>query len=64
MLKTILKFHDKSMEALDAGVQLKNILCVNAIAKIGRMKEITNLSDFDKLHSEVDAEFDKLISSR
>ncbi|MEM3422922.1 MAG: hypothetical protein QXY63_04350, partial [Candidatus Bilamarchaeaceae archaeon] len=66
MLKTILRFEEKTMGALDFGVQLKKIQELPSKAKIGRMKEIpeSNLAEFDKLMKEIDEQFDMLIKSR
>lgn len=63
MLKTILKFHERTVGAIDLGVQLKRIGDLPTKAKIGRMKEIpeTKLSDFDKLQKEIEDEFDSLM---
>jgi V/A-type H+-transporting ATPase subunit A len=62
MLKTILRFHERTMGAIDLGVQLKKISDLGTKTKIGRMKEIPEdkLEDFDKLQKEIDGEFDSL----
>jgi len=62
MLKTILRFHERTMGAIDLGVQLKKISDLPTRTKIGRMKEIPEsaLGDFDKLQKEIDNEFDSL----
>ncbi len=66
MLKSILKFGDRTNSALDLGVQLKKIQELPSIAKIGRMREIpeNKLDEFDKLHKEMDDEFETLIKER
>lgn len=42
MLKTILRFHEKAKERLDAAVPFETIRSSPAVARIARMKEITN----------------------
>ncbi len=66
MLKTILKFNDRSNSALDLGVQLKKIQEVETVKKIGRMREIPEdkIKEFEKLQKDMDDEFEKLIKSR
>lgn len=63
MLKTILKFYERTISVLDLGVQLKRIAELHSRNKIGRMKEISesNIGDFDKLHKEMEHEFDALL---
>lgn len=61
MLKTIMKFGERTNSALDMGVQLKRIQDLKIKASIGRMKEIPDLKEFDKLHREMDLEFDSLL---
>ncbi len=63
MLKSILKFYDRAIGALELGVQPKKINDLPTKVRIGRMKEITNLKDFEALHAEIDGDFDKLIKS-
>jgi V/A-type H+-transporting ATPase subunit A len=62
MLKTILKYNERAMGAIDLGVQLKKITDLPSKVKIGRMKEIAESKheDFEKLQHEIDAEFDAL----
>lgn len=62
MMKTILKFNERAMGAIDLGVQLKRITDLPSRVKIGRMKEIpeSKLEDFEKLQHEIDSEFDAL----
>lgn len=66
MLKTILRYEERTMSALEFGVQLKKIQELPAKTKIGRMKEIpeSNLAEFDNLLKEIDEQFDTLIKSR
>ncbi len=66
MLKTILKYDEKTSAALDLGIQLKKIQELPTKTKIGRMKEISEekLGEFDKLWKEIDDDFDTLIKSR
>lgn len=63
MLKTILKFHERTIGAIDLGIQLKKIGELGTKTKIGRMKEITEekLDEFEKLQVEIDHEFDGLL---
>ncbi len=60
MLKSILRFNDRTMQAIDAGVQLKRIVDLPTRTKIGRMKELVKNEDFEKLHLEIDGDFDKV----
>jgi V/A-type H+-transporting ATPase subunit A len=66
MLKSILKFHERVKGALDLGIQLKRISGLPCIVRIGRMKEIpeTKMDEFDKLHKDIDDEFEELIKTR
>lgn len=63
MLKTIMKFHERTINAIDLGVQLKRINEVGTKNRIGRMKEITEdkLEEFDRLMADIDHEFDGLL---
>jgi V/A-type H+-transporting ATPase subunit A len=63
MLKSILKFHERTKGALDLGVPLKKISNLETTAKIGRMKEIpeTEMEKFDELHKAIDNEFEEVI---
>ncbi|MCR4335181.1 MAG: V-type ATP synthase subunit A [archaeon] len=67
MLKVILKFYDKMIDALDLGVQLKSIVGLKVRNDIARMKEI-NEKEFNKksseIMSEIDAEFSKIVKSQ
>lgn len=60
MLKSIMKFWEHTSNSLDLGVQLKKIQELPAKGRIGRMKEITDLAEFDKLHREMESNFDSL----
>jgi V/A-type H+-transporting ATPase subunit A len=66
MLKSILKFHERVKGALDLGIQLKRISALPCTVRIGRMKEIpeTKMDEFDKLHKDIDNEFEELIKTR
>ena len=66
MLKSIMKFHERAKGALDLGIQLKRIANLPSTVKIGRMKEIpeTKMEEFDKLHKEIDDEFEELVKTR
>jgi V/A-type H+-transporting ATPase subunit A len=61
MLKTILKFSERTNNALELGVQLKKIQELGVIARIGRMKEIADIKEFDKLQKDVDSGFEDLL---
>ncbi len=60
MIKTIMKFGERTNSALDLGVQLKRIHELEVIAEIGRMKEIADMKEFDKLQKKIDSSFDQL----
>ncbi|MFP3950215.1 MAG: V-type ATP synthase subunit A [Candidatus Micrarchaeia archaeon] len=62
MLKTIMRFHERAMGAIDLGIQLKTITGMKVREKIGRMKEIPEdkLKDIEAVYKEVDSEFDGL----
>ncbi|MBN1169448.1 V-type ATP synthase subunit A [Candidatus Micrarchaeota archaeon] len=60
MLKTIMKFGENTNSALDLGVQLKKIQELPVKTKIGRMKELLEIKDFEKLHKEIDGNFEEL----
>jgi len=66
MLKTILKYEERTNNALEFGVQLKKIQDLESKKKIGRMREIPEdkLEEFDALWKQIDEEFDLLIKSR
>jgi len=61
MLKTILKFWELTSNALDVGVQFKKIQELPSRAVIGRMKEIKDVKDFDKLNKDMEQGFDALL---
>ncbi|MFH1685131.1 MAG: V-type ATP synthase subunit A, partial [Candidatus Micrarchaeota archaeon] len=63
MLKTIIKFYERTKSTLDLGVQLKNISSLPSVMKIGRMKEIpeSKLDEFAALEKEIEAEFDSIL---
>ncbi|HIH22545.1 TPA: V-type ATP synthase subunit A [Candidatus Micrarchaeota archaeon] len=62
MLKTVLRFYERTLGALDLGAQLKRIVDLPSRVKIGRMKEITEekLEEFEKLQKDVDEDFDSV----
>ena len=66
MLKTIMKFHEKAVHALELGAQLKSIVEMPVRAQIARMKEIRE-EDADKkvnaILSEIENAFGKLARS-
>ena len=66
MLKSIMKFHERTKGALDLGIQLKRIANLPSTVKIGRMKEIPDAKadEFDKLQKEIDDEFEELVKTR
>lgn len=64
MLKTVLKFHELTSNALDIGVQLKRIMDLPTRAKIGRMKEITKYEDFDRLQMDLDHDFETVAKNK
>ena len=63
MLKSILKFYERAMGALDLGIPLKKISNLDAAVQIGRMKEIpeSEMERFDALHKAIDNEFEEAI---
>ncbi len=61
MLKTIMKFGERTNSALDLGVQLKRINELKVKATIGRMKEIKDDKEFDRLQKDVESSFDELL---
>jgi V/A-type H+-transporting ATPase subunit A len=61
MLKTIMKFGERTNSALDFGVQLKRVNELKVKGTIGRMKEIKDMAEFDKLQKEIDSSFDELV---
>lgn len=60
MLRTIMKFGERTNSALDMGVQLKRINELEVRTKIGRMKEMADMAEFGRLQKEIDGSFDKL----
>ncbi|MEW6748751.1 MAG: V-type ATP synthase subunit A [Candidatus Micrarchaeota archaeon] len=61
MLKTVMKFNERTNAALDVGTQLKKIAELKVRATIGRMKEIKDEKEFDKLMKEIDSSFDEVL---
>lgn len=61
MLRTIMRFGERSNSSIDLGVQLKKISELKVKGTIGRMKEITDMKEFDKLQKEIDSSFDDLL---
>ncbi len=65
MMKTILRFYHRGLEALKRGVSVDEIKNLKVRARIARMKEIPNKDYepvFKKLWDEIDKEFEKLLS--
>jgi len=60
MLKTILRFHEKAIDAIDLGIQLKKIQELKVIGKVGRMKEMADIKEIGKLQKEIDSSFEEL----
>ncbi|MFN3910075.1 MAG: V-type ATP synthase subunit A [Candidatus Anstonellaceae archaeon] len=62
MLKVILRFYKRALDALNAGIQFKKISSMPIKESISRMKEIEekNLSSLEALFNKIDAEFDSL----
>jgi V/A-type H+-transporting ATPase subunit A len=58
MMKTILRFHEKALDALDLGVQLKKIQELPVIAKVGRMKEMPTIKEVQQLQKEIESSFE------
>ncbi|HSB46983.1 MAG TPA: V-type ATP synthase subunit A [Candidatus Bilamarchaeum sp.] len=61
MLKTIMKFNERTNNALDLGVQLKRIMDLKVRGTIGRMKELKEDKEFDRLQKDIDAGFDEIV---
>jgi V/A-type H+-transporting ATPase subunit A len=61
MLKSILRFSDRTNNALDMGVQLKKINELKVKGTIGRMKEIKDEKEFDRLQKDIDLGFDEIL---
>jgi V/A-type H+-transporting ATPase subunit A len=61
MLKTINRFGERTNNALDLGVQLKRIQELKVKGVIGRMKEIKDDKEFEKLQKDIDLGFDELL---
>ena len=60
MLRSILRFGELTTSALEMGVQLKKVQDLPIRAKVGRMKEIADNAEFDKLIKEMEANFENL----
>ncbi|MEK6958032.1 MAG: ATP synthase subunit A [archaeon] len=64
MLSTILRFYTRSADAIELGVQLKDIKTLKVREAIARMKEIPE-NEFEKksseIVSEIDSQFEKLV---
>ncbi|MEM4137061.1 MAG: V-type ATP synthase subunit A [Candidatus Anstonellaceae archaeon] len=63
MLKNILYFYKRSLDALKAGVQFKKIASLAIKEQLARMKEVEekNLSQLESIITKIDAEFDMLV---
>jgi len=55
MLKTIMTFHSKALESLEAGAQYTYIASLRVKEKIAKMKYISkdNLQEFDSIEKEI-----------
>ncbi len=64
LLKTVMLFHEKASNAIDLGVQLKQVIDLKVRDKIARLKEVPE-QDFEKksreIMRELDSEFSKLV---
>ena len=58
MLRTFLKFYDKTKIAIDSGVSLTNILSLPIREKLSRLKT-TPVEEFDQVYLEVDKEMNE-----
>ena len=58
MLRTFLKFYDKTKIAIDSGVSLTNILSLPIREKLSRLKT-TPVEEFDHVYLEVDKEMNE-----
>jgi V/A-type H+-transporting ATPase subunit A len=58
MLRTFLKFYDKTKMAIDSGVSLANILSLSVREKLSRLKT-TSFEEFDRVNFEANGEMDK-----
>ncbi|HQT45556.1 MAG TPA: V-type ATP synthase subunit A, partial [Candidatus Micrarchaeota archaeon] len=63
MIHNIIKFHERSLAAVDLGVQLKSILSMKVKEKIARMKEIpeSDIKSIEAIGNIIDEEFDSLV---
>lgn len=59
MMKTILRFHNKTMDAIDLGIPLKKVNELKVGEEIARMKEIKNteLEKIEAIGKEIDKQF-------
>jgi len=66
MLRNIIRFHEKSLAAVDLGVQLKNILGLKVREKVARMKEIPekDLKHIEEIGGLIDSEFDEVAKKK
>jgi V/A-type H+-transporting ATPase subunit A len=63
MLRNVLHFHHKALEALEAGVDVKAIVALPIREKISRMRFIPpdRLDEIKGIHDEIDAAFETLM---
>lgn len=65
MLKAILHFHEKALDAIESGTQLKAVTGLKVRDEIARMKEVPE-KDFGKkaeeINSQIDSQFNKIVS--
>jgi len=58
MLRTFLKFYDKTKVAIDSGVSLLNILSLSVREKLSRLKT-TSFEEFDQVNLDINKEMDE-----
>jgi V/A-type H+-transporting ATPase subunit A len=63
MLKNILHFYNKAMDALNNGVQFKKIVSLEIRESLARMKEVEekNISQLETLYNKISSTFDSLL---
>ncbi len=62
MLRVLLRYHDRSRAAIDAGVRFKDVAAMTIKERIARMKEMPEeqIADIEKVYADMEAEFDDL----
>lgn len=64
MLKAILRFHEKAIDALDLGAQLKAVTSLKVREEIARMKELPEKDAQKRIEAimgEIDSQFEKVV---